>query len=68
MKQPELWKSWDKTRQQLLYKIRKEVADVTSCKILTDFIFYFLPHLLASEVFFPADVKFLIHFWLPFLL
>lgn len=67
MKQPELQESWAKTCLQLLYDIKKDVADVMGCNIPTDFIFCFLSRSLASEVVFPADVTFLIHCCLPFL-
>lgn len=63
MRQPELRKN--KTRLQLLLDIRKEVADVTGCNVLMDFVFYFLSFSLALNVFFlPADVTFVTHFCL----
>lgn len=45
-------KSWNKTRLQLLFDRRKEVADVIGCNVLMDFVFYFLSFSLASKVFF----------------
>lgn len=39
VRQPEIQKSWNKTRLQLLLDVRKEVADVTGCNVLMDFVF-----------------------------